>query len=596
MLFDMRNNIVFLLILLIIVLTSYFNNNHSYQRIYYQNLNQVKFKVIKKINNNYILQKDYLNKKNSKNYLLYCKKCKFNRGDIILLTGKIMPFNKKLTPIAKNYQIYLQKYQLQGKIISKSYQIVKKSNNYLDFLRKKFINLIKNNTSHPLAITLLTGNKSKIPTELYDKFKITGVAHILAISALHIAGIALMFFYFSRMLCALSSYLSSRYNNKKIALFFSYLAALSFLFIANFPISGQRALFFLSVIYLGILYNLKISLINLILISLVFFLIIDPYLLFTAAFQMSFASVIIIARLVNNKKSSQKRNFIRTIYHYEKDIFIISVFISIILLPITIFHFNSSSFIAPFTNLIVIPLVTLVIMPFAMLTLISSIFNIEKYFFISLDFLLDRLIDVVDLFYKYAISLPYQIKLNNYSLLLVALCLILCLISNSKKLDLIAAIFYISAFLVPYLEKKPDLIITPKNKIYLAKLDYLPQQYVINDKKISDWDYQDLEKYYGKLQKINSKKTINLSGNNNNLKCLNNICLYKKNNKLVTIIMRKTSYIEFQTLCHKTNIMINLTSYYQSCYDKFNINSYNLRKYGTMNIFLNKKIEIINLN
>ena len=586
--------IVIIITIIIIILHPLFSQQNSRTNTYYKKLPETKFQITNKIYANYILQQNYSFQEKQKNFLYYCPKCKFNKGDIISFKAMIIPFDKKLTPKSKDYSNYIKKYNLKGKIINKSkINIIYKNNNFLYHLRSKFINLIDSHSSNPLAPALLAGNKKNISKELYDKFKVTGAAHILAISALHIGGISFIFFYFVRKILALSVSLSTKYNNKKIALFFSYFAALFFLFIANFPISGQRALLFLTIIYLGILFEVKISLINLILFSVTFFLLLDPYLLWSAGFQMSFASVIMICRYLNYKKPITEKNFLRKIYIYEKDIFIISILISIALLPLTIFHFNSSSLISPLTNLIIIPLVTLIIMPFGILTLASSLLNLQIYFFKILDYLFNLLIDIVSFFDKFAFSFPYAIKLDNYSLLFLILALIVILVSNSKKTDLIAGILYIMVFMVGTIPSQPDISITPKNKIFITKIDDSSKnKYLLANRNISKWDIEELKNYYGNLGYLDTKNYLN----SQILNCKNNLCIYKKNQHQVTIVLNKIPYQDFQELCKKTNLMINLSNYHNYCYQKFNINNYNLRKYGTINIVLDKKIKITNLN
>lgn len=588
----MYNSSFYLIILCIIICSFVLYNKNEYEVSYYKKLPVTEFKIINKIYANYILQQNYNFKGKEKKFLYYCSECNFNKGDIISLKGMIIPFDKKLTPISRDYSNYIKKYSLAGKVIAKSkITIMHKHNNYLANIRTKFINLIDNNSNNPLAPALLTGNKKNIPKELYDKFKATGAAHILAISALHIGGIAFIFFYFIRIILSLSIFLSTKYNNKKIALFFSYFAALFFLFIADFPISGQRALLFLTIIYLGILYEIKISLINLILFSITFFLLLDPYLLWSAGFQMSFAAVIMICKYLNYKTFIKENNIINKIYYYEKDVFFISILISVALLPITIFHFNSSSLISPLTNLVIIPLVTLIIMPFAMLTLVGSLINLQTYFFKILDYLLNFLIDIINFFDKFTFSIPYPIKLNNYSLLLLILVLILTLISNSKKVDYVAVILYLMIFVVFYIPNQPDIVITAKNKIFIIKIHNLKAKYLLPKRRISAWDIKDLKNYYGNLDYIDTKNY-----QNNNLLCKDHICIYQKKEHQITIILNKMSYQDFQKLCKETNLMINLSNYNNYCYQKFNINNYNLKKYGTMNLFLGDKIKITNLN
>lgn len=544
------------------------------------------FLIIEKHKSIYILK----SQNNTNQYLYICRKCHFSIGDTIYFKAQILPFLHKLTPLSIDYSNYITKYNLTGFITAKSaIKIVSRNSNILTTTRNNFINIITSNSSHPLALALLSGNKSNIPKDLYEKFRITGAAHILAISGLHISGIAFIFFYLIRTILSCSQILSIKYNNKKIAICLSYLAALFFLFIADFPISGQRALIFLTLIYIAILFNYKIAPINLVLLSIIILLLLDHHNLFHPAFQMSIAAVTVICKFINQKNNPiYQTSPIKKIYQYEKDIFIISCYISIAILPFTIYHFSSSSLIAPITNLIIIPLVTLIIMPFGILSLGSSIINLESFFFALFDKLLILFSKIIIFFSKFAINTPDLIELNHYSLILVLSSLIIFLVSTSRKFEIIAFALYLLAFIVGNLDLKPDLTITPYNKTFIAKTSN--NHFLRPNRKISSYRQTELKKYYKNISVINSNNHIGKY-----LLCNNRFCIYKKNSHIVTIINKNLSYNKFQAICKLSNIVIILNQQRKSCHNSFNINNYNLMKFGTIFIYLEKNIKIRNI-
>lgn len=575
---------IIILLLLFLQITSSTDNKNI---VKYFSIIEVEFDVIHNKNSTYILR----SQGDNSHYLFYCKKCDFSVGDVIYFNARILPLKHKLTPKSFDNSYYIGKYNLKGTLISKSriLTISKKQKNILIEARDRLINLIDSNSKIGLSLALLTGNKSQISKEVYDNFRITGVAHILAISGLHIGGIAFIFFYLVRLLLSCSRLFSIKYNNKKIALCFSYLAALFFLFVADFPISGQRALIFLGFIYIALLFDSKIAPINLILMSVIILLCDNPSNLFHPSFQMSLAAMVAICRFVSDRKAViHTGSVIERIYRYEKDILIVSLYISVVIIPFTIFHFGNSSLISPITNLVIIPLVTLIIMPFGMLTLVSGLINLESLFFCFFDRLLVFLVNIVNIFAKFAVTTPTFIELNNYSLMLILLSLVIFLISSGKELDILATILFLLAFCVGVFDFKPDLSLSTQNKIFIAKES--KNNFVIPNKKISSYNKEQLQRYYKNFS------LINYSGySGKNLFCREKLCVYKKDDYLISIIYKKTSFDRFQRVCDLSDLVVNFSNDRNNCYKNFNLNNYDLMKFGTLHLFVNGKIKIKNI-
>ena len=92
-----------------------------------------------------------------------------------------------------------------------------------------------------LAAALITGDKASIPEDVRETFVNSGLAHILAISGLHLTIIAGVVFIILRRGLALIPTLSLRTNTKKIAAFGTFLMTLLYLILSGFGIPAQRA-------------------------------------------------------------------------------------------------------------------------------------------------------------------------------------------------------------------------------------------------------------------------------------------------------------------------------------------------------------------
>ncbi|BEP32127.1 MAG: hypothetical protein WBIAU2_03540 [Wolbachia endosymbiont of Drosophila biauraria] len=74
-----------------------------------------------------------------------------------------------------------------------------------------------------------------------DAIRDSGIAHLFAISGLHLSFVAGLFFVVFRNLFAISETLTLKYNTKKISAFLTILPTTFYLLITGMQISAQRA-------------------------------------------------------------------------------------------------------------------------------------------------------------------------------------------------------------------------------------------------------------------------------------------------------------------------------------------------------------------
>ncbi|WP_336886392.1 ComEC/Rec2 family competence protein [Candidatus Bandiella numerosa] len=141
-----------------------------------------------------------------------------------------------------------------------------------------------------IATALFLGNTKRIDTNTYDNIRISGIAHLLAISGMHVALVASIIFFASNIIFSKIYNPLIKINNKKISalitIFFSYL----YLLIANAPISAQRAFTMTTLFLIGIVIDRETNPIRTIVFAAIVILLITPEALFSASLQMSFSA------------------------------------------------------------------------------------------------------------------------------------------------------------------------------------------------------------------------------------------------------------------------------------------------------------------
>ena len=141
-----------------------------------------------------------------------------------------------------------------------------------------------------IASALFLGNTKKIDTNTYDNIRISGIAHLLAISGMHVALVAGIIFFTS---CIIFSKIYNPFikiNNKKISAVITICFSYFYLLIANAPISAQRAFTMTTLFLIGILIDRETHPVRTIGFATLVILLITPEALLSASLQMSFSA------------------------------------------------------------------------------------------------------------------------------------------------------------------------------------------------------------------------------------------------------------------------------------------------------------------
>ncbi len=213
---------------------------------------------------------------------------------------------------------------------------------------------------------ILLGARSQIPKERKNDFSRAGIFHVLAISGLHIGIISgILFILFSIL---------------RFPPFLRVLAATPVLFIYG-SITGmkpatRRAIVMMTSIMLAFSFQRKIDLVNLLFLIALVFIVLSPSTIWDPGFQMSFLATWGILALypgvnkVLQSFSLSRVPVIRTI----PQIFLVSVCAQIPLVPVIATSFHRLSLVSPFTNIIALPVVAL-LLPAGLLSLGVQMFS-----------------------------------------------------------------------------------------------------------------------------------------------------------------------------------------------------------------------------
>lgn len=228
-----------------------------------------------------------------------------------------------------------------------------------------------------IAAALITGDKSAIPEAIREDFINSGLAHILAISGLHLTIIAGVVFMIIRRGIALIPPLCLRYNSKKIAALGTILMTFIYLILSGFGIPAQRAFIMISLVMGAILMDRTALSMRTVAFAAFLILLLTPEALLGPSFQLSFAAVVALISGYETWRNPcvlwlAEGGALRKFLIYGGGLVFTSLLATLATLPFTIYLFHRFSMHAIEANLIAVPLTSLIIMPSALLACLMT--------------------------------------------------------------------------------------------------------------------------------------------------------------------------------------------------------------------------------
>lgn len=215
-----------------------------------------------------------------------------------------------------------------------------------------------------LAEALLIGYKDDLDRDLLQSYTNTGVVHVIAVSGMHLG---LIFWLLNLLFKPLLKRRKTAWMHPVLIICLLWV----FTLIAGGSASIVRAAVMFTFILLGTAFNRKASIYNTLAVSAFLLLCYNPYWLWDVGFQLSYIAVLSIVI------------FYKPIYHflYLKNrsldwiwqLLAVSLAAQILTTPVVLFHFHQFPVYFLITNLLIVPVSSLVLIGELILVLISAI-------------------------------------------------------------------------------------------------------------------------------------------------------------------------------------------------------------------------------
>ena len=237
-------------------------------------------------------------------------------------------------------------------------------------------------SSGPFATALLTGDRSAIEKKALQAMRDSGLAHLLAISGLHVGLVAGFIFFAARGLLALIEPVALRMPIKKWAAGAALLGAAAYLLLSGMSVPTQRAFVMVGVVLLAIMLDRASLSMRLIAWAALLVLVIAPESMLGPSFQMSFAAATALiatyeaARGPFARLAARGGLALRPLV-YAAGVALTSLVAGIATGPFAVYHFNRIADYGLLANLGAVPITGFWIMPWGLVALILMPFGQE---------------------------------------------------------------------------------------------------------------------------------------------------------------------------------------------------------------------------
>lgn len=234
-----------------------------------------------------------------------------------------------------------------------------------------------------VATALMTGDRGSIPEDDMQDMRDAGLAHLLAISGLHVGLIAGWLFFAVRLFLALIPTLALRAPIKKWAAAIALMGAFAYMLLTGGTVPTQRAFLMLGLMMLAIMLDRVAISFRLLAWAAVAVLLWAPESLLSVSLQMSFAAVVGLTAIYEGFGPAMIRwrsdaGLARRLSLYLGAVLLTTLVASISTASFATYHFNRVAMYGLAANLFAVPLTALFVMPCALVAYMLLPLGLEQ--------------------------------------------------------------------------------------------------------------------------------------------------------------------------------------------------------------------------
>ncbi len=374
---------------------------------------------------------------------------RWNCGSMLLVEGSFYKNKKTSNPNQFDYKAYLENQQIYAQIFTSKQHLLTTATEdrslpyYTSRLRNSIIaNLEQHHFKTKelnIVIALILGQQQEIDPELVKDYQYAGAIHILSVSGLHVACIL---FFIQFLLQPIPNHRKGSFIKLTIILLSLWLFGL----MAGMAPSVLRSVTMFSFMAIGLYLKRTVNFYHTLLVSIFLILLFEPSFLFEIGFQLSYLALFFIVWLQPLLASLWKPN--NKIANYFWGLLTVSFAAQLGTFPLSLYYFHQFPGLFFITNLLILPLLTL-ILGIALFVVVLSAFNWVPYYpMVALEWSimgLNSIISWVASFERFILKdIPFNIPLMLSSYLLIIAAILFAKEPKYKRLiyALVALLFF----------------------------------------------------------------------------------------------------------------------------------------------------------
>ncbi len=394
-------------------------------------------------------------------------------GNTIVFIGKPQEMQTPLNPHEFDYKAYLNLRNIYHSVYLKdeSWGVVDKVQTFTLFsftqkIRKQLLNTYRQsgleNTEFAMVAALVLGYDDEIDRPLLNAYSHTGTLHVLSVSGLHVGIIYMLLGY-------MLSFLDRNKKTTWIKVFLILGFLWFFVLLSGFSAAAVRAAFMFSLIMLGKTLFEQVETANIVLVSAFFSLCINPFWLADIGFQLSYTAVLGIIYLYPyfNNMFAFSWGFANKVWALCS----VSIAAQLATLPVTLYYFHQFPALFLITNLVLIPISTLVMYGSILVLLFSKVTLVANVLVYITGFLI-KIMNACAVFFD---SLPFcvidNIHLTMINLIGLYLLLFLVFISIEERSYKLLMSSFVVAVVILILSIFFDLQTKRNNELVIYQSD-----------------------------------------------------------------------------------------------------------------------------
>lgn len=463
---------------------------------------------------------------------------------------------------------------------------------WIDRLRARIgqrIASLEPNAAGAMTRALTVGDQTALTKADTEAMRISGLAHLLSISGLHIGMAAGLFFFGLRALLALIPALALHCPIKKWSAISAIAAAGFYALLAGATVPTQRSFVMIAIVFLGVLVDRSPFSFRMVAWAAVVVLLLQPEALTGASFQMSFFAVLgLIAvfealrvqltrwrggRVLETDWFGRVSNALRGAGFWLSTTILTSVIATLMTGPFAMYHFDRISTYGVVANLVAVPLTGFWVMPMGMAALLLMPFGLDAPFW----YLAARGCDGI-LWIAHTVSAwPYAVvvtpampiaALVAISLGLVVLCLMRSparLLGLAPVLGGLATLFFVTT---------PDLLVGGDAKLLAIKDE--AGDYRLSSLRASNLAAETWLRRNGQIEAVSFP--VPDDGGLPFFACDGVGCVYARNGKTIALALTGEALRED---CVSADIVVSRVPIQRGCKDVIAIDRFDLWRGGT---------------